>query len=373
MVKTNPQNDCSVKLRVGVIGAGAISDIYLSNMINRFDNLEVVCVAARHIERAKVKAEKYGIMACTTDELLKDKSIDMVVVLTPVGTHYELIKAALLAGKHVYTEKTMTDDPAKAKELLDIANEKGLYLGAAPDTFLGGAWQNARAAVDKGLLGEIHSFVISGNRDNDVLTGMFPFLREKGAGILYDYCVYYMTTLVSILGSVAEVSGMLQTPYTKRVGIIKDTPDFGKEYETPNESEVAAVIRLENGITGTLHVDAESNASDRSFYAIYGTKGILYLTDPNGFGGDILFYPNPKNWDEVVPEKIDIYKDFCDNSRGIGPSEMADAIINKRPCRPSKEMAYHVLEILAGIMESNEKHEFVKIESTCERPEARSI
>ena len=61
--------------------------------------------------------------------------IEMVVNLTPVGAHYDLIKSALLAGKHVYTEKTITDDVTKAKELLDLAEEKNLYLGAAPDTF----------------------------------------------------------------------------------------------------------------------------------------------------------------------------------------------------------------------------------------------
>ena len=117
-------------MRVGVIGAGAISDIYLENMINKFDQLEVKCVAANHIESAQKKAEKYGIKACTTQEMLDDPEIDLAVVLTPVGAHYGLIKQALLAGKHVYTEKTIADDVDKAKELVALAKEKGLY--AAP-------------------------------------------------------------------------------------------------------------------------------------------------------------------------------------------------------------------------------------------------
>ena len=156
------------KMRVGVIGAGAISDIYLQNMIHRFDQLEVVSVAAKHRENARKKAAQYGLEDCTVEEMLADPRIEMVVILTPVGTHYDLIKAALLAGKHVYTEKTITDDLAQAEELLALSEEKQLYLGSAPDTFLGAAWQTAKAVIDEGRLGEIHSFAITANRNNDI-------------------------------------------------------------------------------------------------------------------------------------------------------------------------------------------------------------
>ena len=104
-------------MRVGVIGAGAISDIYLTNMITRFENLEVVAVAAKHLENARKKAEKYGIQACTVEEMLEDPGIEMVVILTPVGSHYDLIYRALMAGKHVYTEKTLTDHVESARNL----------------------------------------------------------------------------------------------------------------------------------------------------------------------------------------------------------------------------------------------------------------
>ena len=125
------------KMRVGVIGTGAISDIYLQNMIHRFDQLEVVSVAAKHRENARKKAAQYSLEDCTVEEMLADPRIDMVVILTPVGTHYDLIRAALLAGKHVYTEKTITDDLAQAEELLALSEEKQLYLGSAPDTAYG--------------------------------------------------------------------------------------------------------------------------------------------------------------------------------------------------------------------------------------------
>ena len=147
------------KMRVGVVGCGAISDIYLTNMINRFENLEVVSCCAGHIENAKKKAEQYGIRGCTYEEMLEDDSIEMIVVLTPAPTHEGLIRQALEAGKHVYTEKTMTIAPETAAELIRLAEEKHLYLGSAPDTFLGAALQTARKAIDDGLIGEVLSLI----------------------------------------------------------------------------------------------------------------------------------------------------------------------------------------------------------------------
>ena len=75
--------------------------------------------------------------------------------VTPAPAHYGIIRQALEHGKHVYTEKTLTDDIDRSGELVRLAREKGLYLGSAPDTFLGSALQTARSAIDSGLLGEI--------------------------------------------------------------------------------------------------------------------------------------------------------------------------------------------------------------------------
>ena len=359
-------------LRVGVIGAGAISDIYLQNMTSgRFPQLEVAAVAANHIEHARAKADKYGLAACTTEELLADESIDLAVILTPVGAHYELIKKALLAGKHVYTEKTMTDDPAKAAELLALAAERGLYLGAAPDTFLGAAWQTARSAIDGGMLGEITGFSVAANRDNRVLLALFPFLRQPGAGVLYDYGVYYLTALVSLLGPVARVGGMTGHPYESMLNTVPGSAGFGQSMAAPNESRVSAVLQMQSGVTGTLLIDADSHIVDQAHFAIYGSRGILYLTDPNQFGGTVRFLPNVTSWDQPVKAtELWNFSTYGDNCRGLGPAEMADAILAGRPNRASKEMAYHVLEVLSGILRCGEKGGFADIDSACERPTA---
>ncbi len=357
-------------MKVGVVGAGAISDIYLQNMIHRFDNLEVVSICANHLERARAKAEKYGLEACAFEDMLADPRIGMIVNLTPVGAHEAIIRRALESGKHVYTEKTLTDSPASAAALLRLARDRGLYLGSAPDTFLGAALQTARDAIDRGMLGEIHSFAISATRNNSLLLSMFSFLREPGAGILYDYAVYYMTALVSLLGPAARAGGLISAPYPTHEGILPDRPDYGRTFASPNESQVAAVIRLESGVTGTLHMDADSLSGDEAYFRIYGTKGVLQLTDPNQFGGSVIFHPtNPTSWEAPADVILPPVSSLSDNCRGIGPAEMERAIAEGRPCRAGAEMAYHVLEILSAILESGRGDGALRdIASRCARP-----
>lgn len=353
------------KIKTAVVGCGAISDIYLKNMISQFDNLEVVACCANHYENAVKKAEKYSIRACTFEEILADGSIEMVVILTPVPTHYDLIRRALMAGKHVYTEKTITVDKEEAAQLLALSEEKGLYLGSAPDTFLGASLQLAKKVIEEQKLGEVTSFQICGNRNLDFLGSIFTFLRLPGGGICQDYGVYYLTALVSLLGPVDSVAAVVSNRAQIRRNIYKDSPEYGQEYTYPNESQVSAVIRLENGITGNFSLNGDSIMQDQAIFIIYGTEGILKLSDPNQFGGDIRFLPNSYDWtvrtEETVLENNLPYKE---NSRGIGPSEMADAILHNRRNLANKELAYHVLDVICQMKKSSDTHQFEKVEST---------
>lgn len=357
------------KLRVGVIGCGAISDIYLKNMTGEFSNLEVVACAAAHVENAVKKAEQYKIRGCTVEELLADDMIDMVVILTPAPTHYELAKKALEAGKHVYTEKTMTIAPDTAVELIKLADEKGLYLGSAPDTFLGASWQTARKMIDEEKLGEITSFQISANRDLDFLASLFGFLRMPGGGICYDYGVYYLTALVSLLGPVKRVAASVSNRKPVRVNVVPQSPEFGQEFSYPNESQVFAIVELENGVTGNFALNGDSVLADQAMFTIYGTKGILKLTDPNQFGGKNTFMANSYDFaNQPAWEEIENVFPYEENSRGIGPAEMADAILTGRKNRADKEMAYHVLDVIDAMMKSSDSGRFEEVNSTCARP-----
>ncbi len=357
-------------MNVAIVGCGAISDIYLKNMMHRFSNLNVAACCANHIEHAKEKAEEYGIKGCSYEEILTDSSIDMVVILTPPSSHENLIRQALEAGKHVYTEKTLTLSAETAASLLALAREKHLYLGSAPDTFLGAAFQTARKAIDDGLIGEVTSFDICANRDLDYLGGLSPYLCTPGGGICYDYSVYHLTALISLLGPVDSVSAIVRNLAAKRPNTFPDSPDFGQTFSYPNESQVFSILKLENGIAGTLSINGDSTIQDQAHFMIYGKKGILKLTDPNTFGGDVIYLPAQKDFeDHLAPQILNYGFTYGDNSRGLGPSEMADAIFENRENRANAELAVHVLDVIDHMLGSSEKGAFVQVTSTCKRPE----
>ena len=355
-------------IRVGVVGSGIISEIYLKNMIGRFDNLDVRAVGSRHMENAQRRAAQFGIPARSVDDMLADPEIDMIVNLTPASVHEEIIRRALMAGKHVYTEKTLTTDHRSARALLALAEEKGLVLASAPDTFLGAALQTARKAIDEGRIGAVTSFAFAANRDNRVLTSFFRFLNLPGGGCGYDYMVYYLTALVSLLGPVDQVAAMVRAPFPTHRDINPDSRSFGQDIETPNESEITATLRLKSGVCGTAHLNCDTLLQDQHFFAIYGTEGMLLLPDPNGFGGEVRLLTSALDWSPERVTVLDCPFGFADNSRGLGPADTAAAIREGRASRADAHMACHVLEVIDRIMESSDRQRFVPVESACDRP-----
>ena len=147
------------RIKTAVVGCGSISDIYMTNLTNgKFTVMELVACSDLMVERMNASAAKFGIKAMSLDEICADPEIEMVICLTTPAAHYPIIKQALLAGKHVFSEKMIAVDLWQGKELVQIANEKGLHLGVAPDTFLGASVQTAKYIVDKGLIGTIRQF-----------------------------------------------------------------------------------------------------------------------------------------------------------------------------------------------------------------------
>lgn len=356
------------KIKTAVIGSGRISEEYLRNMTVFFKNLEVVACSSAHMENAKIRARQFGIEARTNEEIFADPTIELVVILVPAPAHAPLIEQALMAGKHVYTEKTMTVELSEAKRLVALAKEKGLYLGSAPDTFLGAAWQTARRALDEGLIGNVVSFSVNVNRNIDLMASMFDFLRMPGGGFAYDYGVYYLTALVALLGPVESLFSVVKNKATERVNCAPGHPEFGKPYSYGNESQIYALLNMESGVTGTVSLDGDSAMQDLAYFYIYGEKGVLRLTCANDFGGDVVLVPSGFGADGE-PRTLENISPLTNGNRGVGPAELEDAMIDGRNCRASGEMALHVLDIIDTMMRSNERQALCAVETTCSRPE----
>ncbi|MEM9778752.1 MAG: Gfo/Idh/MocA family oxidoreductase, partial [Pseudomonadota bacterium] len=139
---------------VGIIGCGSISAAYL-RLAPSFAGLDVRAVADRLPKAAQARAAEFGVEALPVEDLLTREDIGVVVNLTIPSAHFEVSRAILNAGKHVYSEKPLVLSVAEGEALRELAEGKGLRVGAAPDTFLGGAHQHARALLDKGAIGKV--------------------------------------------------------------------------------------------------------------------------------------------------------------------------------------------------------------------------
>jgi len=140
--------------KIGILGCGVISGIYIetSKMI---DAIECVAVADVEPAAARYRADQYDIpRACSPQELLADPEIEIVVNLTPNHLHGPVAMEIIEAGANLYSEKPLTVYREESTSLLAAAANADLRVGAAPDTFFGGAWQTARKAIDDGLIGE---------------------------------------------------------------------------------------------------------------------------------------------------------------------------------------------------------------------------
>ncbi|MBI5835276.1 MAG: Gfo/Idh/MocA family oxidoreductase [Armatimonadetes bacterium] len=337
------------RLRLGVIGCGAISARYLENLTRRFTSqVEVLAVADLLPEAAAARAAEYGVpRACTPDELLADDAVEMVVNLTNAFAHYEVNLAALRAGKHVFTEKPLAATAAEGRLLLAEAAMRELTLGGAPDTFLGAGLQTCRKLIDDGWLGELitsAAFFAFG----------VPSVRyhRRGAGPMFDLGVYYLTALVALLGPVTRVSGSTASPR-----VSEHDP---AEYEMPGLS--CGTLDFACGVRGVITATAASFGYQPRL-ELWGSEANLTCPDPNMFGGPVVLQPRHKE-----PVTMPLSHGFDDNSRGLAIADMACAIRFGRPARAGADLIFHVLEVMDGIHRSSDEGRHVAIESTCERP-----
>ncbi|MBQ8510099.1 MAG: Gfo/Idh/MocA family oxidoreductase [Clostridia bacterium] len=353
-------------VKAAIIGCGMISGIYLENCVRKLKVLDVVGCSDIKPDRSKAKAEQFGIRQMTNEEIWNDPQIELVINITNHTSHHEVSKKSLLAGKHIYGEKMMAVELEEGAELVALAKEKGLYLCGAPDTYLGAGLQTARKIVDAGLIGTpvaANITLVRGyhhERYREDPERRFAFC--PGGGIIFDMGCYYLMGLINLLGPVKRVCGFSQIrePDSRRY-MNPSNPEYGKvmKIETPNN--LAGTIEFECGVLCNILTSSESIGCNH--FMLFGTEGQLNLGDPNNFGDAPVL--TTKGGSAAMP----FTHAFKENSRGIGPADLAYAIRNGREPRCSAERIYHMFEIAHGIMISDKTGEIYTMKSTCTRPE----
>jgi len=372
--------------KVGLIGCGHIAETYF-RAHKYFNNFKIIKCADIKEKVAKECAKRYGIKSLSVKDLLKDKEIEIILNLTIPKAHYKVAKNALLHNKHVYSEKPMAINLKNGKELVKIAKKKNLYIGNAPDTFLGGGNQKSKEILEKKSIGKINLgnaiFAFPGVQSYH--PNPEPWFAKKEGGPVIDMGPYYLTALVNLLGPAKEVTGSVMRGVKKRtIGI---GPKKGRKFKVKCPTTYLSTIVFENKTIIRLTLSFDVIAHQRNHIEFYGNKGSMIVPDPNMFGGSVYVCKKlGELWKEHKTNKMPLGKinirgkslranesPINANYRGVGLSEMAYCIEKKRKHRCNGELSLHVLDIIQSTMKASITGKKQEIKTTCQIPKKFNI
>tara|TARA_B100000686_G_C16771028_1_gene965152 strand:- start:723 stop:1874 length:1152 start_codon:yes stop_codon:yes gene_type:complete len=366
---------------IGLIGCGNIAETYFRSQ-QYFNNIKFVSCADINEESAKLCAEKYNIKLQSVEDLLDDKNIDIVLNLTIPAAHYDIIKKTLIAGKHSYCEKPLSISFDEGRELINLAEKKNLYLGNAPDTFLGGGGQLSRELIDSGTLGEIKlgNFIFASPGLESWHPNPEPWFFNNVGGPVIDMCPYFFTMLIHLLGPAKNISSISTTVHQQRV--IGSGPKKGRKFKVETPTSYLINIEFCNGVLIEGFVSFDVINHNRNHMELYGTKGSIIVPDPNMFGGPVQTSSvEAGEWTKHSTEKMQLGKNNIQNHsgrsnesseqsnyRGVGLSEMIYCIENKKEHRCNGDLALHVLDMIDLIINSSDTNSTQQMRTTCKKP-----
>ena len=347
------------RVGVGVVGAGNISDQYLSHLTT-FPDFDVLFVADLVAERAASQAKKYGVPASgSLAELLTNDRIQLVINLTNPAAHVEVSLAALNRGKHVWSEKPMALDRSGAAQLLETAKKNGVRLGIAPDTFLGAGIQTGLNAIRSGSIGKpLTALTIFQTAGPDSWHPDPAFLFAKGAGPLFDMGPYYVTTLVQIFGKATRVTATSSKSQENRT--VGSGPKKGTSFPVEEPTQITALIEFASGASAVSIFSFEAAHEVTGFVEITGSEGAITLPDPNNFDGDSVMY-------QAGQEQKKLTAVGNKHGRGLGALNMMQSFLAGDDHIASANLGNHVLDILISISESAARKESVAVVSNIDK------
>ncbi|CDZ50141.1 Gfo/Idh/MocA family protein [Neorhizobium galegae] len=367
------------ELGVGIMGCGNISTTYFK-LSPLFKGLKVLACADLNAQAAQMRAEEYGVKAQSIEQMLANDELDVIVNLTIPAAHFAVSKAILEAGKHVYSEKPLVITLEEGKALQALAKEKGLSVGCAPDTFLGGAHQLARKYIDEGGVGRITSgtcHVMSPGMEMWHPNPGFFFL--EGGGPILDLGPYYIANLINFLGPVKLV-GALTSMASPTRNVTSEGPFKGQSIPVETPTNIHALLEFVNGATITLSASWDVWSHRHANMELYGTEGSIFVPDPNFFGGTVETSGRNKDIQPLEPWDHPFGIDNQEHPQGpranyrtAGLADMAMALIEGRDARCSLERTLHGVDVMTSILKSGEEGRFIELSTTCTQPAALGI
>jgi len=351
------------KIRVAIIGCGSVSNRYIPHLQSSL-SIEIVSLCDIRHERAVAQNEQYKVKAATyadIDSLLKGVPFDMMVTLTDMQQHGELNKKALLAGKHVWSEKPMANTYAEGKALLELANRKKLKLWGAPAVVNSPQFAFMSRCIREGKLGRVAS---AHGQYGHTGPGWSSFFYEKNGGSMPDLGVYNMATLTGLLGPAKSVMAMLSIVNPERI--------IDEKGKIKVEEEDNAHVLMDHGNGIISHVMCGFNYFDPHGHEakgqqlhsiqIFGDKGNMRLI---GYDWETNGVYLDDSWDKQAT----LYEK---ESGGYvwqeGATKVGESIINQTEPKINVEHALHVLEVMEAARKSSATGTKIKMQSTFKYP-----
>ena len=363
---------------VGLIGCGHIAETYF-RAHKYFNNFRIIKCADIKLDAAKRCAKKYGIKYLSVKELLNDKEIEVILNLTVPKAHYEITSKSLKANKHCYCEKPMAVTFADGLKLHKLAKKNKLYLGNAPDTFLGAGIQTSKELIEKNLIGKIKLgsvfFAFPGIQSYH--PNPESWFDKKAGGPVIDMGPYYLTALVNLLGPVKKVLATKKKVLNQRtIGI---GPRKGKKFKVNCSTSYYANLFFKNGSIINLTLSFDVINHKKNHIELYGTRGSMIVPDPNMFGGSVYISKEfGGKWREYKTKKKFLGKINIRNKsgrlnesatnanyRGVGLSEMLYCLQKKRKHKCNSELSLHILEIIESILNSAKFNKKINLNTSC--------
>ncbi|CTQ74397.1 L-arabinose 1-dehydrogenase [Roseibium alexandrii] len=363
----------SNELGIGILGCGKTSRIYF-NLIPKFNGLQLRACADLNREVALVRADEFDIRAETVHDLFQAEDISVIVNLSAPDAHAMMSREILNNGKHVYSEKPFARTSAEGAAVRQHAEKLGLFVGCAPDTFMGGAPQTARKAISEGLIGEVNGATL--HAMNHGMEAWHPnpdLFYKSGIGPMADFGPYFICSVLNLLGPVEQVSAMSSTPVKTRT--IGQGPRKGEVFDVETPTTIHATLSVMDGPLVAFSASWDVHAHAHSAMEIYGSEGTLFLPDPVFFGGDVIRVLkdgtrevlNQENHPFGLPN-FKIHGRERANYRSAGLADMANAVRLGHDFRCSMERALHTVDVIEAIQTAAATGQHVKISEMPTRP-----
>jgi predicted dehydrogenase len=361
-------------MKIAIVGCGYVAESYAKTLGN-YPELKLIGAYDRNDQNLLAFSNRWSIPTYRGFELLlDDPSVELVLNLTNPRSHYEITKRCVAAGKHVYSEKPLAMDSTTAHELVDLARRKNVYLASAPCSMLSETAQSVWRALREGVIGRVR--LVYANFDDGMIapklspwswtneTGVpWPAKDEFEVGCTYEHAGYVLTWLAEFFGPALRVTSFASCLIpNKGIAVDAMAPDF-----------TVGCIEYPGGVVARITCSLVA-PRDKSL-TVVGDDGVLSVADVRNDVCPIYVRSIPASrWRAAIQRRVNRLKgwfpgwddewhiwsrypmarqrprafastdkpvDFC-----RGPAELADAIREKRPCRLSPELGWHIAELI---------------------------